>query len=150
MARRADGGFDVLLPASEREQLAELLADLADQLDESPDAEAFRRLHPPAYLDDDDADAAYQLLAGEELRTSRREAFTTVIDSLGRARLTEAEAWAWIRALNAVRLAVGTVLDVSEDEDPDLDELDDEHRAMWGLYEFTTLLQHDVVRALGT
>lgn len=130
-----------------------LLRDLAAQIDAAPDHPDLARLSPPAYLDDADADAAYQLLAGEELRTSHRASIDAVIDSLGRKRLTEDEAWAWIQSLNAVRLVAGTRLDISEDDHGPFGrrpEESPEERSLWAVYDFTTLLQHEVVEALSS
>ena len=109
-----------------------------------------RRLRPPAYLDDEEADAAYQLLAGEELRTSRQEAIASVIGSLGQSRLTEEEVWSWMQAINALRLVVGTGLDISDDDHgpPPIESLSAEERMLWGVYELTTMLQYDLVVAL--
>ena len=96
--RRADGGFDIRLSDDERQVLAGLVAQLADQLDDTADP-SLHRLAPPAYQDDPERDAAYQLLAGEELRDARREAIATVVETAARPRITEDEAWAWLRAL---------------------------------------------------
>ena len=149
--RRADGGFDLNLDDERREVLTLLLRDLLAQIDAAPDHPNLVRLSPPAYLDDPDADAAYQLLAGEELRTSHRTAIEAVISSLDRKRLTEPEAWAWIQSLNAVRLVAGTRLDISEDDHGPFGRrpaASPEERSLWAIYDFTTLLQHEVVEAL--
>lgn len=130
--------------------LALLLGQLQQQLEEHPDDPTLYRLQPTAYLHDPDAEAAFRLLAGEELRTSRQEAIATVLATASRDRLTEDDLWAWLRALNAVRLVAGTRLDISDDDvaRPDLDALDDATRSLWAVYEWTTMLQAEVVHAL--
>ncbi|WP_426574767.1 DUF2017 family protein [Aquihabitans sp. McL0605] len=148
--RRSDGRYDVNLDDDSREVLTLLLADLSSQLDTGPDHPNLDRLSPPAYLDDDEADAGYQLLAGEELRTSRQASIATVIDSLTRTEVTEPELWDWIQALNAVRLVVGTRLEIDDDDHgplhrPSRGPQDD---ALWAVYDFTTIVQHEVVAAL--
>lgn len=153
LKRRADGGFDLNLDDDRREVLTVLLRDLEARIDAAPDDPDLVRLSPPAYLDDPDADAAYQLLAGEELRASHRASIESVIESLGRKRLTEAEAWAWIQSLNAVRLVAGTRLDISEDDHGPFGRptpKTPEERSLWAVYDFTTYLQHEVVEALGS
>lgn len=152
LKRRPDGSFDLNLDPQLRDVLAALLADLADHLQESPDHPDMVRLRPPAYLDDAERDAAYQLLAGDELRTARQAAIDTVSASLRRDHLTEAEAWAWLQALNALRLVVGTRLDISEDDQGVelADDTPDEVAQLWAIYQFTTELQHLVVEALGS
>ena len=150
--RRADGDFDLTLDADRREVLVSLLRQLSDLLDQQPDHPNLDRLRPPAYLDDAEADAAYQLLAGEELRDSRQQSIDAVIESLGRDRLTEDELWSWVQSLNGVRRVVGTRLDITDDDHgPSFRSIPDpEDRALWVVYDFTTQLQHDVVEALSS
>ncbi len=152
MQRRPDGAFDLALDDDRREVLVSLLGQLSELLETEPDHPNLTRLSPPAYLDDAEADAAYQLLAGEELRTSHQKAITAVIESLGRDRLTEDELWAWVQSLNSVRLVVGTRLDISEDDHgPTFRAVTDpEDRSLWAVYDFTTMLQHDIVDALSS
>lgn len=148
--RRPDGDFDLTLDAKRRDVLISLLRQLAELLETQPDHPNLTRLHPPAYLDDPEADAGYQLLAGEELRDSQRASIDAVIESLGRDQLTEDDMWAWVQSLNGVRLVVGTRLDITEDDHgPSLRQVPDpDDRALWAVYDFTTQLQHDVVEAL--
>jgi len=148
--RRPDGDFDLTLDADRRDVLVSLLRQLDELLDTEPDHPNLKRLRPPAYLDDDEADAAYQLLAGEELRESRKQSIDAVMASLGRDQLSEGDLWAWVQALNGVRLVVGTRLDISEDERGPMFRRvrDPEDRPLWAVYDFTTELQHDVVEAL--
>ena len=150
MKRRSDGDFDLSLDDDRREVLVSLLAQLSEQLETAPDHPNLTRLSPPAYLDDAEADAAYQLLAGEELRTSHQAAIASVTESLGRDRLTEAELWSWIQSLNSLRLVVGTRLDISEDDHGPMlrGGTSDEDRSLWAIYDFTTMLQHEIVDAL--
>jgi hypothetical protein len=147
--RRGDGRYDLELQAPIRDLLRNLLGQLDQLLDEAPDDPAMRRLSPTAYLEDPEADAAYQLLAGEELRTARRAAIARVLASVDESILDEDDLWAWLQALNAVRLVVGTRLDISEDDDrPDGADLDPEHESLWSIYDLTTWLQHEVISGL--
>lgn len=150
--RRPDGAFDLVLDADRRDVLVELLRQLGELLEATPDHPNLARLSPPAYLQDEEADTAYQLLAGEELRTSRQAAIASVIESLGRDQLSEDELWVWVQALNSVRLVVGTRLDITDDDHgPSLRSLKDpEDRSLWAVYDFTTALQHDIVDALSS
>lgn len=150
LTRRADGSFDLKLDDRARTILTALLTDLAESLVEAPDDPNLSRLHPPAYPDDAEADAAYQLLAGEELRSSHQQAIAAAVTSLQQDRLTEAELWAWLQALNAVRLVVGTQLEITEDDHGPLHRpaTDDADASRWAIYDFTTYVQHEVVEAL--
>lgn len=80
---QGNGRFKIVLRADLREVLGNALDELSGLLDD-PDAPMLERLRPPAYLDDADKDAEYQLLAGEELRTSRRAAIDVVRSMIGR------------------------------------------------------------------
>lgn len=148
--RRRDGDFELLLTDDLLQVVRDLFGQLDDLLEADPDDPSLRRLHPPAYLDDDEQDAAYQLLAGDELRTKRREAIAAVLRSLDQEQLTEGDLWAWLQALNSLRLVVGTRLDIAEDEDHG-GNVDDDHpdAPLWMAYAFTTELQHELVVALG-
>lgn len=131
--------------------LRALFEDLHGLIEAQPDHPNLLRLRPPAYLDDPDADAAYQLLAGEELRTSHRAAIETMLGALDQDRCSEDDLWRWLQALNALRQVVGTRIGIDHD-DFDIDEVDledEQVRAMWQVYEFATVLQHDIVDALG-
>ena len=114
-----------------------------------PNSPDLRRLHPPAYLDDPDRDTEYRLLAGEELRASRHAAIDAVLLSLDQERLSEDELWSWLQAINALRLVVGTRLDITdEDHDPNVPP-DHPDANLWTIYGFATWLQYQVLLALG-
>lgn len=145
---RADGRFDLVLPAAHRTTISALLGELDQLIEADPSDPDLRRLSPPAYLHDPDRDAAYQLLAGDELRTARRAAIDTVRSTMDRSVLDEDQVWAWLRALNALRVVVGTKLDITdEDYDPVVDP-DDPAAPLWAIYDFTGLVQHAIIAAL--
>ena len=150
--RRSDGRFDLVLEDRLRDVARHLLEELEQLVEGSPDDPSLRRLNPPAYLDDPDNEAAYQILAGDELRSSRRAAIATVRESLDREVLTEDELWTWMQALNSLRLVVGTRLGIEDDDDarqPRTVDEDDPDAPMWAVYEFATYVQYDVIKALG-
>ena len=128
-----------------------MVASLADQLrellDEAPDDSSLERLRPPAYPDDPDAEAAYRLLAGEELRESRLAALGVLADAGELEVLDDDQATAWMQAINALRLVVGTRLDVSE-EDEGPTSLDDPDAPLWAVYGYLTHLLGRTIEAL--
>ena len=86
-----------------------------------------RRLFPVVHPDDAEREAEYQRLMREELVSSRLGAVDVVESVLGgsgrRVTLDDAQMQAFVQSVNAVRLVLGTLLDVTEDEDesrPDL------------------------------
>ncbi len=147
--RRPDGRFDLVLDDRLRTAMGSLLTELDELIEQDPHASDLERLRPPAYTEDADRDAEYQLLAGDELRTSRRSAIEAVQASLAADTLGEDELWAWLQSLNALRLVVGTRLDVSEEEDIREIDPEDPSAPLWAIYQFATWVQHEVINVLG-
>jgi hypothetical protein len=127
--------------------LRELLGELEGLLDE-PDDPALRRLFPPAH-DDLESEKQYRSLVRGQLLGGRAEALAAVRDTLGRKTLSLEEADAWLRALNDLRLVLGTRLDVTEDIDfEDLDPREPRGRDL-AVYAYLSWLQEELVEALG-
>lgn len=147
--RRSDGRYDLVLDPDLRTTVAALLGELTELIAQGPDEPGLRRLSPPAYLDDPHRDAEYQLLAGDELRTSRQAAVDAVLATLDEEVVDEGQLWAWLQSLNALRLVVGTSLGI-DDDDHDSGELDPDDPAagLWAIYRFATWIQYELVRAL--
>lgn len=154
LRRRSDGRFEIVLAEPIRESLVGLLDELA-QVIEEPDDPRLRRLTPPAYPDDPEREAAYQLLAGDELRTSRLASVATAREAIQADQLGEDEVWAWLRSLNALRLIVGVELGIEDDDDDptmrlDVDGDDDARRehTLARVYGFVTEVQNWAILAL--
>lgn len=148
--RLPDGKFAIRLADEVRELLAQLVGQMAELLTEQPDDPSLHRLFPTAYVDDPFRDAEYQVVVGDQLRESRHHSYELVAQTARRDVIDEAELSAWMRALNDLRLVLGTRLDVSEDDDMvglDADFEDPEIQARW-LYETLGQLQFEVVDAL--
>jgi uncharacterized protein DUF2017 len=151
MARRQiqlarDGTYRLRLSAPERELLRALPAELEVLLDAPGDDADLRRLFPPAY-DDAEAQDEYTRLVGEELLDERRRALATVRATAGRDRLTPEEAEAWLTGLNALRLVLGTRLDVREDVPLDVNPSDPRARET-AVYLYLSYLQEQLVDAM--
>ena len=119
--RHRDGSFEVRLPDAERQVLADVLPQLRAALagDASADP-AFRRLFPVAYADDAQHEAEYRELVGDELVAKRLANVDTVLSTLRADHIAEDELFAWMGAINDLRLVLGTRLDVSEETDLDV------------------------------
>jgi hypothetical protein len=83
-----------------------------------------RRLLPDAFLDDPEASAEFRRLSADTVRGRKVGAIDTVLEDLDAMRRQEGavvvdaeRAAAWLTALNDARLALGTLLAVSEDDD---------------------------------
>jgi hypothetical protein len=146
-------------PAAAGDDQAALLA-LAAQLgladsSELPDDPILARLLPDAYADDPEASGEFRRYTEIGLRSGKVAAAQTVLDTLpasgGRVRLSAADAQAWLRALNDVRLSLGVVLGVTDDFDDTVQALnaDDPRAAYIGVYQWLAYLQESLVEALG-
>ena len=147
--RTRKGTFRIDLPEPERDVLRRLLPQLRQVVKgEGPDDGRARRLFPTAYASDEAADADYQRLMHDELVSSRLAALDAVEESLDARELDEVQLLAWMGSVNALRLVLGTMLDVSEDLDlgrlPD-DEPDIE---AYALYAYLSALLEEIVEVL--
>ncbi len=110
-----DGTFQVTLPTETRHGLL-TLAEQIDQV-QTTDGPELRRLFPTAYPDDPERDAGYQIFARDQLIEKRRDAVAVIRRTVDAETLTADELAAWMGILNDYRLVLGTMLDVSEDDD---------------------------------
>jgi hypothetical protein len=93
-----------------------------------PSDPVLERLLPDAYADDAERSAEFRRFTEGELRSGKQAAVQAVLDSLpeggGTVVLDEDLTQAWLTALNDLRLALGTRLDVTEDSYGELDRLE--------------------------
>lgn len=117
ISRRDADTFDLEVAEAEAAILAELCGELRLRLvgGDAAQAPELRRLFPPAHPHDPSLERAYQEMVGQGLVDGRVEALDVVTRTVRAPTLTRDELDAWLRALNAVRLVLGTALDVSED-----------------------------------
>ena len=146
--RKRDGSIEVLLGDAERTVLGDVLGQLRDALVADTDDPLLMRLFPPAYADDEEKEAGFRVLARDELLEQRLAAIEEVESTLELDRLTVEQADAWVRSLNALRLVLGTRLDVTEDDDRVDVDPDDDDAPAWLLYLLLSALVDDLVVAL--
>jgi hypothetical protein len=121
---------------------------------EIPDDPVLARLLPDAYRDDPEAASEFRRYTESSLRDTKHESAQIMLDSLpatgGKVRLTPDEARAWLRAINDIRLAFGTRLNVTEDYEDQLSELDpeDPKAAAFEVYGWLGAVQSSLVQAL--
>jgi hypothetical protein len=122
---RRDGTIELQLDPVVRDVVGRVCAELRESLADGTDDPSMRRLFPTAYTDAPERERAYAELVRDDLVGSRLLALDTVAATIDDDRITAEQAEQWMAALNAVRLTLGTRLDVSEDRDPyDVDEHD--------------------------
>jgi hypothetical protein len=144
--RQGDDTYVVVVPDELRQILVEGLAGLRARLQADTNDPALQRLFPTAYNQDDRLDEEYQRLMRSELLESRLATFDTVERTLDRETATADELHQWLQAINALRLVLGTMLDVSEEPKP-LDP-DDPDFAERQLYDVLTYVLYAILEAL--
>jgi hypothetical protein len=145
-APRPDGRFDVNLSPEAKEGIAALAQELEEV--QSTDRPEVRRLFPTAYPDDPERDAGYQIFARDQLIEKRKAAVAVIQETATAEVLTAEELGSWMSVLNDLRLVLGTMLDVSEDDyEIDMDSPDAETRLLYG---YLGEVVHHIVEALTT
>ena len=141
---RDDGTYTVDLGEAERGLVRSTATQLKDLLLDT-DSPVLRRLFPPPYGDDTERNEGWAVLARPELIEHRVASLDVVVDSTEATTLTEDQVGAWMRSLNDVRLVLGTVLDITDD---DTEIAVDEHNAAtYQAYELLGYLLEAVVAA---
>ena len=144
--RDRKGGYRLRLPQEERALLASLPAQLREVM--QTDDPSLRRLFPPAYADDAEADDEYRRLMREELLEGKLAALRVVEESAYAEHLTEEDLEGWLGALESLRLYLGTQLDVSEATYAEELDPDDPSAPALALYGYLSWLQEQAVEAL--
>jgi hypothetical protein len=132
----------------------------------APDDPVLARLFPTAYADDDEAAAEFRRFTEGGLRNGKAAGAAAVIDTLEEAglpadlaadpgvvidvELDQDAAMVWVRTFTDLRLALGTRLEVEQDDDAYWDSLpDDDQRAQaHHIYQWVGYLQESLVDAL--
>jgi hypothetical protein len=145
--RGEGGGVELRLSREERSLLAGVVAELRALLEGAPGDPSLRRLFPPAY-DEAEDEQSYRDLMGGELLGGRLAALDVVAETLDQKRLDAEQADAWLRALNDLRLVLGTRLDVREDTFADQVRQDDPRAPALAIYAYLSWMQEQLIEAL--
>jgi hypothetical protein len=148
VTRVGPGAFAVTLDDNERRVLSVLLRDLRDLLLEGGDP-SLRRLFPPAYGEDEKRNEEYQALAYDELLQKRLGGIDLMEHTLEEETLDEEQLSDWMRAVNELRLVLGTQLGIRDDEGPHIEQ-DDPDGGRKNLYLYLGWLLDDIVTALSS
>ncbi|MCU1346841.1 MAG: hypothetical protein JWL70_3107 [Acidimicrobiia bacterium] len=146
--RNRHGGVDLRLSSDERDLLLSLGPQLRALLTDTPQDPILKRLFPPAYVEDTEAESFYRLLARDEL-VNRRLANLDNLERAARAdKLSPEEALAFLNALNDLRLVLGTRLEVTEDDDPSEIDPSDPEAGLHSVYHYLGWLLELTLEAL--
>jgi hypothetical protein len=146
--RRRDGRYAVRLDPKVRTVLASVAEQLGPMIDTEDDATA--RLFPPAYLGEERAveETGYRSLVDEALRNHHHRSLGVLIDTASADVLTAEELGAWLSSIGAMRLVLGTRLDVSEDMDPPA--AGDPTEAEFAVYSLLSAVQAAIIDVLAS
>jgi hypothetical protein len=140
--RQRGGDYRFTISDDERQLVLDLVRQLRELL--TTDSPALRRLFPPPYGDDDERNAGYAVLAGSELVERRLAALEVIETTIDAETLTEDQLQTWMRSVNDLRLVLGTLLDISDDEQP----VSGADETMVAVYEYLGQLLELTVQAL--
>ena len=136
--------------ASPQDELAALTGIIAGPTT-APDDRVLARLLPDFHREDTSLSGGLRALHEPELLATKDGAAGVVLDTCpergGRVRLSDEQAQAWLTALNDVRLALGTVLEVTEDM-PDEIPAEDPRAPHLAVYHWLTWVQDSLIQAL--
>lgn len=138
------GRFRTQLRAEERELLRHLPDEVAPIL--GTGHRSARRLTPVAYVDDPEAEAEYQQTVGGTLLAARRQALQTLAATVDQPVVDEPTLQQWLQAFEAMRLVLGTHLDVTEDME--MPAPGDPMAVSLAVYHFLSALQDEAVLSL--
>jgi Domain of unknown function (DUF2017) len=151
LRRRRDGSFEWSLGQNERAVLAQVTAEFRALLsNETPASDpSLQRVFPPAHPDDPIAELEYERTSGGPLLAHKIEQLETLERCIGERRLSEADVLACMRAVNDLRLVLGTRIDITE-ESTLSDYTDDaEREATFELYAYLSWLVESMIDVLG-
>lgn len=144
------GQMSELLDDPENESSSDPLAQLLNmggstQISDDP---ALARLFPDGYSDDEHASADFRRFTEQDLRAQKLAALATVQDTLinwnGKTSLNDQQTQDWLKALNDLRLVLGTRLEITAEVETDFEA--DEPGIQ--LYNYLTYLQGTLIDAL--
>ncbi len=142
--------LEARVAALPRDELAELTGITAGPTT-PPDDRVLARLLPDFHREDATLSGGLRALHEPELLAVKDGVAGVVLDTCpargGRIRLTDEQAQAWLAALNDVRLALGTVLEVTEDM-PDELPAEDPRASHLVVYHWLTWVQESLIQAL--
>jgi uncharacterized protein DUF2017 len=141
------GRYALRLDERERELIRQLLGELRALLSLGADDIRLRRLYPAAYTDDAAKEDEYRLLTHEELKSGRLSNIDAVEASVNADVLDEDQLTAWMQAINSLRLVLGTILEITDDDQETAFDPEDPEARTQALYGYLGGLLDEIVDA---
>jgi Domain of unknown function (DUF2017) len=149
-----DAGLRLTIDDHSREVVIHLLGELRGELLQAKSASVselaphMKRLFPAAYHNDEQRNEEYRRLTHADLADSHVSAVDDAIALLAPQRVfTTGDLERFVRAINAMRLVLGTLLDVSEDEPDEVSE-DNPTALQREVYDYLGWLLHSTLQHL--
>lgn len=145
-----DGSIKVNLSHRARTLLQNLPQELAKQIESGDDDGSIYRLFPPGYTNDLERQVEFDRELRDDLQSHHLQSLRMLQDTADHDLLNPNQLHAWMKAINQLRLVLGTRLDVSEDFDLEESLLadDDPKTQALTLYVYLGELQHQAISAL--
>lgn len=148
IARLEAGRYRLVVEDDARELLWSLGPQLSDVL-MSGDPDLTTRLFPPAYADDEEREAEFRRLMGDDLLARRFDDLDQLQAAIESESMTTGELESFLRAVNSVRLVLSSVIGIETEEDAhEPFEMEDHDAAQRFLYEWLSALLADGIWAL--
>ena len=145
--RHRGGSYELHLDHRERELIRQLLGELRALLALDAADPRVRRLYPSAYADDAQKEDEYRGLTHDDLKQGRLENVNAVEASVDAEALTAEQMNAWMQAVNSLRLVLGTMLDITDDDQELSLSPDDPDARTQALYAYLGGLLDEIVDA---
>ena len=113
---RGQGRYVLRLDERERELIRQILGELRALLRSTPTTCACAGCTRPPTRDDAEKEDEYQRLTHEELQSGRLANVDAVEASIDAEVLSDEQLTAWMQAINSLRLVLGTLLDITDDD----------------------------------
>jgi hypothetical protein len=146
--RNKDGTYSIKITDDERQLLRELPDELIKLLESGDDDRSMYRLFPRAYESDLGRQVEYDRLMRDDLQARHVEALRVLEQTAEAKELSEEQIDNWVRALNQLRLVLGTRLDLTDDTTEEDFDVDGPTASAYALYSYLTDLQSHTVEAM--
>jgi hypothetical protein len=146
--RNKNGTYAIKITDDERQLLSELPGELVKLLESGQDDRSLFRLFPRAYENDLGRQVEYDRLMRDDLQSRHVEALQMLEQTADEKEISEEQIDNWVRAINQLRLVLGTRLNLTEESTDEDFPPDSPAAAAYAMYSYLTDLQLCAVEAM--